>query len=151
MAMQVVEVFIGNRKRLFLQDNCIGCGILVTRDRYRVKRVPEFRCKLCTAKKNQLNRWSGHEKERGTPIKNTWEQMMNRCYCPSNKKFHRYGGRGISVCKEWHSFAVFKKWALLDWFPKATIDRIDNDGNYCPENCQWLTASDNSKKRWRCK
>lgn len=75
---------------------------------------------------------------------------MRRCYSKKSPKYHRYGGRGISVCKEWHTFSEFKKWAVTGWFSGGTIDRIDNDGNYCPENCQWLTASENSKKRWRC-
>ena len=148
--MQLVKVFIGNRIRNFYEASCESCGVTVQRDKYRVKKNPRFLCQSCNCRSAVHFRWKNHEVKTNTPIHNSWSHMMRRCYERSNKKYHRYGGRGISVCKEWHNFETFKAWAINDWFPKATLDRIDNDGNYCPENCQWLTASENSKKRWRC-
>jgi hypothetical protein len=75
--------------------------------------------------------------------------MKDRCTNPHNKSYHRYGGRGISVCDEWmNDYSAFQSWALSHGYTEnLTIDRIDNDGNYTPNNCQWLTASENSKKR----
>jgi hypothetical protein len=146
--MQLVKVFRGSRWRSYVSSNCADCSSPILFDRQKLKK--ENHCKLCTIKKNQSLRWKGHVPSRGTPIKNTWEHMMRRCYSPKTPKYHRYGGRGISVCQEWHDFKIFRAWAVKGWFENATLDRIDNNGNYCPKNCQWLTASENAKKKWRC-
>ena len=73
--------------------------------------------------------------------------MRNRCLNPNAQKWHRYGARGIKICKEWDSYANFRKWALSSGYHKGlTIDRTDNDGNYEPSNCRWVTKSVNSSK-----
>ena len=65
-----------------------------------------------------------------------------------NFDYERYGGRGISVCAEWHKAENFIKWALENGYKKwLQIDRIDNNGNYCPDNCRWVTAKQNSRNR----
>lgn len=74
--------------------------------------------------------------------------MRGRCLRKSHPKYHRYGGRGISVCDEWLDIKGFSEWALNNgWKQGLTLDRIDNDGNYCPENCRWISVSENSRKK----
>ena len=78
-----------------------------------------------------------------------WSHMRQRCNNPSNKEYRNYGARGISICEEWDEFINFYNWAMANGYEKTlTIDRIDNDGNYEPNNCRWVTmAVQESNKR----
>lgn len=84
-----------------------------------------------------------------TRLYSTWLAMKKRCYYSKDVCFNRYGGRGIIICLEWkNNYNAFKFWAILnDYQDDLTIDHIDNDGNYEPNNCQFLTLSENSRKR----
>ena len=75
----------------------------------------------------------------------SWYAMHRRCYSPAYACYHRYGGRGITVCQEWHSFECFKADMYSTWFEGATLDRINNDGNYEYINCRWMPKSQNAK------
>ena len=89
----------------------------------------------------------------GTRIHRIWLAMKQRCKNPNFKQWKDYGGRGISVCKEWnekHGFDAFYEWAISNGYSdELEIDRIDNDGNYCPENCRWVTHKVNMNNRKR--
>lgn len=83
-----------------------------------------------------------------TRLYHIWYDMVGRCENSNYKNYHRYGGRGISVCNEWKKFIVFRQWALSNGYSeKLTIDRLDNDGDYKPSNCRWATRKQQSKNR----
>lgn len=73
-------------------------------------------------------------------IQHVWWLMRSRCNDPKDKDYGRYGGRGIRVCDEWREFPAFFEWALANGYePGLQIDREDNDGNYEPGNCRFVT------------
>lgn len=89
-----------------------------------------------------------------TKLYGRWASMKERCNNPNFHEYHRYGGRGIKVCPEWEkSFDAFKKWAFENGYddsaPKGhfTIDRIDNDKGYSPDNCRFIPMSKQASNR----
>ncbi len=73
--------------------------------------------------------------------------MLGRCYDPKVERFPYYGGRGITVCDRWHDVTAFVADMAPTFEPGLEIDRIDNDGNYEPANCQWATHAEQARKK----
>lgn len=88
---------------------------------------------------------------KGTSVYTAWVEMVRRCYNPNFKDYRRYGGRGIAVCAEWRlSFENF----LKDMGEKPnglTLGRIDNDGDYCKDNCRWESIEDQNRNKSNCR
>lgn len=80
-------------------------------------------------------------------IYRTWIAMLSRCRNPNDNNYIHYGARGIKVCERWHVFENFYADMGDHPFYIAQIDRIDNEKGYCPENCRWVTAKENSRNR----
>lgn len=88
----------------------------------------------------------------GIPEYKVWTGMKQRCSNTSNRNYPRYGGRGITVCDRWKdSFTDFYEDMGSRPTPTHQIDRIDNDGNYEPDNCRWVTQKENARKQQRTK
>lgn len=92
----------------------------------------------------------GHRSHGGrrTRLYSIWSNMYDRCLREKCPAYPHYGGRGIAVCEEWKDFATFRDWAESSGYEDSlTIDRIDNDGDYEPGNCQWVSMKTQSRNR----
>lgn len=96
--------------------------------------------------KKGINRTHGMS---NTRIFGIWEKMRQRCKNQNDKYYSQYGGRGISVCMEWDSsFEKFYQWSVDNGYSdNLSIERIDVNGNYCPENCSWIPMSEQPRNR----
>ncbi|WP_052399136.1 AP2 domain-containing protein [Candidatus Francisella endociliophora] len=118
----------GSKKEYRLPD--LRSGLTTSCGCYRIERISTPRQKYGLRKH---------------PLCNTYYNLMYRCYNSKAINYKYYGGRGITVCDEWRNdFKTFYDWCMDNGYKKGLqIDRIDNDGNYEPSNCRFVTPSDN--------
>ena len=132
------------RRRGFITFRC-DCGTVKTVLSHNVLncRTKSCGCKTSEFKSNPKHGLHQHK------IYKTYYGMKQRCYNPKNARYHRYGGRGIIICKEWlDDFMSFYKWSTENGFADdLTIERVNNDGDYCPGNCKWATMQEQLKNR----
>lgn len=96
-----------------------------------------------TERNKKLKKYNSYSR-----LYNIWSAMKQRCYNPNHTAYYRYGGRGIKVCKAWKDNSqAFIEWAIDHGYADGLeLDRINNDKNYQPSNCQWITHRDNIRK-----
>ena len=102
-----------------------------------------------TIQRNKAGEYPRTHGEWGTRLYRIWNAMNQRCGNPNSTSYKNYGARGISVCTAWrHSYTAFRNWAMQNGYQDdLSIDRIDNDKGYSPDNCRWATIEEQLKNR----
>ncbi len=120
------------------------CGCVEAQRCVNLKIGHAQRCKRCSQSTH-----GGCLRERRSALYVVWASMKTRCYNPNRDRYGNYGARGIEICEEWQgSFEAFRDWSIANGYkPGLQIDRRDNDGNYEPSNCRWVTCQVNARNK----
>lgn len=132
-----------NRRTLQCRCDCGNTSNVIIRDLIK-KRKPTMSCG-CLARESARALLVTHGLSKH-PLYEIWHGVVKRCTDSSSGNYSYYGGRGITVCQEWHDVENFHAWAIENgWEPGLEIDRIDDNGQYCPSNCRFVTRSENMR------
>ena len=119
------------------------CGKVKSINSYHLRFGPTKSCG-CYQKERASESTSKHYSPERIKLDAVWRAMIQRCERKTCKSYHNYGGRGISVCKQWHDIENFITDMLPGYHFGLQLDRIDNNGNYEPSNCRWVTPKENT-------
>lgn len=159
-SLTVVEELALDKARGALWVCSCDCGNRIIRATRELRRVKHAACQACKAAEHVvrctthgLSRSSGG---RPDPLYKTWMSMRERCNNASHPFYKNYGGKGVTICDEWHGFQAFADWAVANgWVDikgvahgdRMSIDRINSSGNYEPENCRIVTVRVNCSRK----
>lgn len=133
--------------KIYYHCHC-ECGADVVIGANNLRRKMTMSCGCLHSERARDGRWvHGHGGLSPTTEYRIWSSMITRCENPKAVSYKWYGARGIKVCERWHSFANFFADMGSRPSPRVTLDRIDNDGNYEPDNCRWATGKEQAQTR----
>lgn len=135
-----------NTRHTFVVVEC-NCGLLCVRQQAQLMRPGSISCG-CHVVEISTSHGLARRGRKRSRLYRTWAGMLTRTTNPKTVGWKYYGGRGISVCSEWRTFEPFMAWAYANGYrDDLQIDRRDNDGNYEPGNCRWVTRFTQSRNR----
>ena len=134
------------KSRRYLHKYLCFCGQYFIANKHDITRGNKTSCgcmtKILKSEKHVVPGMSG------TRLFSIWRSMKKRCLLPSHEAYYRYGGRGVVVCIEWMKFESFSIWAMKNGYKEnLTLDRIDNNQGYHPNNCRWATYKEQSQNK----
>lgn len=140
---------VGERRlsKFWLSCLCEKCGVRTKVLNIKFRRL--YMCVKCSGVRGANRRVKHGGSRQGAlhPLYGAWQSMNSRCHNPNDRSYHWYGAKGIRVCAAWRDFAVFSRWAEEHGYVKGlTLDRLDAHRGYEPNNCEYVTGSENSRR-----